>query len=112
MNKDGTIDVQDDDIMEASQSVDGISHSLTVAAQVVPHANGTGDNKRKGAEDGSEPASKKSRSLLLSITRNISRMNESLEWTNFKSRSSFSPTELMVMTSSSVRRSAPHQRMT
>ena len=72
MNKDGTIDVQDDDIMEASQSVDGISHSLTVAAQVVPHANGTGDNKRKGAEDGSEPASKKSRSLLLSITRNRS----------------------------------------
>ena len=104
--------MQDDDIMEASQSVDEISHSLTVAAQVVPHANGTGDNKRKGAEDGSEPASKKSRSLLLSITRNISRMNESLEWTNFKSRSSFSPTELMVMTSSSVRRSAPHQRMT
>jgi hypothetical protein len=44
VNKDGTIDVQDDDIME-----------------VVPHANGTGDNKRKGAEDGSEPASKKSR---------------------------------------------------
>merc|ERR1719167_1322321 len=38
------IDVQDDDIME-----------------VVPHANGAGDNKRKGGEDGSEPSAKKSK---------------------------------------------------
>ena len=29
--------------------------------QVVPHANGAGDNKRKGGEDGSEPSAKKSR---------------------------------------------------
>jgi len=43
-NKEEAIDVQDDDIME-----------------VVPHANGAGDNKRKGGEDGSEPSAKKSR---------------------------------------------------
>merc|ERR1719342_692184 len=43
VNKDKAIDVQDDDIME-----------------VVPHANGAGDNKRKGGEDGSEPSAKKS----------------------------------------------------
>merc|ERR1719250_533789 len=44
VNKDKAIDVQDDDIME-----------------VVPHANGAGDNKRKGGEDGSEPSAKKTR---------------------------------------------------
>jgi len=44
VNKDKAIDVQDDDIME-----------------VVPHANGAGDNKRKGGEDGSEPSAKKSK---------------------------------------------------
>jgi len=44
VNKEEAIDVQDDDIME-----------------VVPHANGAGDNKRKGGEDGSEPSAKKSR---------------------------------------------------
>merc|ERR1712181_15642 len=43
-NKDEAIDVQDDDIME-----------------VVPHANGAGDNKRKGGDEGSEPSAKKTR---------------------------------------------------
>ena len=28
---------------------------------MVPHANGAGDNKRKGGEDGSEPSAKKSK---------------------------------------------------
>ena len=34
---------------------------MGVLVQVVPHANGAGDNKRKGGEDGSEPSAKKSR---------------------------------------------------
>ena len=77
-NKDQAIDVQDDDIMEASlehlQKPENLNHSLftNVVLQVVPHANGAGDNKRKGGEDGSEPSAKKTRSVRRSCTLGLS----------------------------------------
>ena len=59
--------MQDDDIMEASLlsfapfPIFRSALFTGVFVQVVPHANGAGDNKRKGGEDGSEPSAKKSR---------------------------------------------------
>ena len=67
-NKEEAIDVQDDDIMEVDDIICASSNNqgenilfMGVFVQVVPHANGAGDNKRKGGEDGSEPSAKKSR---------------------------------------------------